>query len=611
MVTLVATALGWSTAHLRPRIARRCGIGVPDGYEDLRRRCASEPTPDDPRPELVADLARLLTYELDSVSGDVPLAVVFLDTFERLRQDPRGEGERLINQIVWSMDNVLFVVTGREPLTWWNATGSVPHRGPAQWPLLVPDADQEPRQHRLDYLPLDDRIELLGLARQELHLDLPDEVVRLMAERSGGLPEYLRLAVEDARVKAANGIPITAERVAGNLESLVQRLFEDVPPDQQAAIRAATLFPAADAGLVAAAAGTSDGAAAAAIARPFFDSANNVPGHRVMHDTIREVIRDTRTPGGWADEDWNAAGTRALELLRRRNDAARDTFVSAVTEGDTAGAAQAVRALLWQTAMAVTVVCEVDAEIERSDIFEAYPDWVAAAVVNGPSIAGLYPFLPTFSRTAYGDEILNFVRAKSPVLEMEEKIALLRRLFSASRRLSWISGRHLGYALRYSGEWGDAATIFDQLLEQRPDNVLAQRQRLITDLMGRRYRTVQRRLQELDGSAFANLLQRIERDHGWLAGWIQVKVEQVARQRKLGRIKDSLESEGACLVYRAFRAQESLDVEIGDFRERVLVAGHRTGQGDARATRRRRTRRPASGRWHARSHDAAQSNLDC
>lgn len=564
----------WVREGLGPRL-RRHGISTPTGFDELVRRCANEPTPERPLPELLAALGHVLAYEIDEHGEEAPLVVVFLDTFERLRLDQRGEAEALLNRIVWAMDNVLFVVTGQWRLLWAEPDAIEGlHRGPALWPLLRAEADDEPRQHSLARLSESDQHDLLVRVRDEHGLPLSDDVLAAVAERSGGLPEYLRLAVEAVRVQVRNGQAVTADSAGVNLAALVRRLFEDVPPDEQKAVRAAALFRTSYVRLVAAAAGVDEGAAKRALARPFFDTANRVDGDRAMHDTIRNVIRTAGhdAPGGWSDADWNAAGTRALAFLEMRYREVKEQYAAASLAGDAAQRAECARNLLRIVGAAVTVVCDVEATVAPAT-GRGYGDWLSEAVVKGPSITGLLPFVPALSGTVPGRDLIDFISAKSATLPHQERVDTLRRLAADSAALHWIAGRHLAYTMRDVGEWDEALGVFDSLLVQRPGNAFIARQKWVTLIEARRYARALESVDPLASDQQEQLRHYLSRDHGAPDDWLGWTARWVARARRIGNLKDELLHEGSLLRWNAFVGRGTA-ADAVDLQNRATVAGH-------------------------------------
>lgn len=573
------------------RFRSRLGITPPHGYAELFRRCSSQPTPDDPRPDILADLARLLSYELARMPAQ-PLVVVFIDTFERLALDERRAGESLLNRVAYAMANVLFVVTGRNHLTWSDAEGhALPHRGPDRWPLLVSGAIDEPHQHALAYLSHDDALLVLRSYRDLLSVDIADDDLERLADTSGGLPEHLRLIGHALAARRGDGRPVVADDLPASFDDLVLLLLDDVPDEaERRAIRAAALMPVCSAPLVAAAADVDEGDAERALRRPLFVPGGDTDGTRTMHDKVRAALRSsgTHVPGGWSPADWRRAGTRAVEHLRSERVALTDQYQQAMTSTDAAAQAHATHQLLRTIGTAISIVCEVDAEVGPSTpgkvgtASDAYVDWLSAALVRGPSVAGLRPYTPAASKTAYGRDILDFIEAKSRDIPHETRFDIHRRLFAESPQLSWLAGRHLGYALSNAGRWDESLAVFDELLARRPDNDFVRYQRVLRLVVARRFRQAETELGTLGGSNQERMALRLD-FHGRARPepFLRHLTEHVVRERAAGALKDALESEGIIARLGAFVLPGEPGLVAPDLRSRAEFAGHDVALRDA------------------------------
>lgn len=293
--------------EIRRRRQKIKAFTVYENYEQLVSRCLDEPSPTSPRPDLLIEIVYVLSYELSLVER-MPLVVIFIDTTERLSIDHRRQAESLLNDLIHQLPNMLFVLTGRNMLDWWDyRRTNLAAVGPMIWPGLVPGETEEPRQHLIGKLSDDDTRFVIVRARELLSLPIPDSVVDQLVPSSGGLPQYLELARQVAVGIRDNGggRQVTVEDVTGSLGDLVSRVLEDIPADEQRAIRAAALFRAFDLDLLAAAAGVDHGCAERAAGRPMIDM---VAGERFpyrMHDEIRAALRaaDSAVIGGWSKQD--------------------------------------------------------------------------------------------------------------------------------------------------------------------------------------------------------------------------------------------------------------------------------------------------------------------
>ncbi|NYE18653.1 tetratricopeptide repeat protein [Microbacterium immunditiarum] len=584
-----ATSIGavvttWLADAISSRFRRRLAIDPPVGYDDLFIRCATEPSPSNPRPELLGLLASLLDYEIASWQGPTPLVVVFIDTFERVGDLGNAEGEALLNQVAYAMPHVLFVITGRDRLRWWDLSGRwLPHRGPRTWPLLVQGAVDEPRQHALELLSERDRRSLLQRIRESLDLPVSDDVLEEIADQSGGLPEYIRLAKESAIERNRNGLEITAEAVTGSLDDLVLRLLRDVTAeDEQAAIRAAALFPECTPALVAATASVTHGAAARALARPLFTPVIENPGRFTMHDRVRDAIRGAGhgSRGGWAEADWVDAGTRAISHSKTEFDDARRRYDLAFAAENGAEAAGVAGELLQIVGMAITVLCATEARVEQATA-PGYADWLTEAVIKGPSIAGLRPFVPARAQTARGSDILRFIEAKSDSTPHSVRTAILRSLFDSSSHMSWIAGRHLAYAYASAADWDRALSTFDELIARKPENEFVRHHRALRLVVARRFGQALDAVPELSPKRHRGVRARIDAAHGKPAERVRILREAATRPDTTAGIKDRLEDEGFAWRWAALVDGDVSESQIESLHLRAASAGHDIAQRDA------------------------------
>ena len=384
--------------ELQRRHDLRLGVDAYPGFEKFLLRCSNDPSPTEPRPDLACEIAELLSWELSKLAP-CPLVAVFVDTTERLALDPRRVSEGYLNSLIHAMPNVLFVLTGRDMMDWYDESRvNLPNRGRRIWPNLVPGTDCEPRQHLLGRLsPADTRAVILR-GRELLDLPMSDGVVEELIESSAGLPQYLELARQVAiTIKGAgDGRQVEVADVTGSLGELVMRVLEDVPADEQRAIRAACLFRIFDTHLIAAAASVDHGCAERAVGRPMIDRYTDGRFPHRMHDAVREAIRsaDHRVPGGWSEKDWQLAASRAVAAARELHDDAKEREDS--------------REVLDALGIAITLVCEQDVTLDPSSS-PSYRDWLSRAIVFSPSVQGLQSSVPGTSKTAYGQHVLDFI----------------------------------------------------------------------------------------------------------------------------------------------------------------------------------------------------------
>jgi hypothetical protein len=524
-------------------------------------RCADEPSPTDPRPLLGCELAGALSWELSQITAS-PLLAVFVDTTERLKLDPRRVAEAHLNRMINWMPNVLFVLTGRDMLDWHEGTrADLPNGGRSRWPGLVPGVRDEPRQHLVGNLSPSDTRKVILRGRQLLHLSINDEVVDELITASAGLPQYVELALQVAiSIKdAGGGRQIEVADVTGSLDSLVMRVLDDIPADEQRAIRAACLFRIFDTDLVAAAAQVDHGCVERAVVRPMIVRHDGERFPYRMHDAVREAIRATghRAAGGWSERDWQDAAGRAAMAARRLHDAAKQ-------DGDNVGVLDAI-------GVAIGLVCDQETTLERSESPQ-YPDWLSRAIAFSPSIGGLRSRVPGYSKTVYGQHVLDFITAKSIETPFKERLQLLRQVFDSDHPLRIPAGRHLGYALRSSaGRWDDALAVFDEVIRLDPSPLnLSQRPKTLS--LARRFVAAR---DAAEGTDTARLITRVAAyAHGQPEQYFAEIGDRIKSLGTSEHQREYLEEQGELLERRALFHGDVRAAEIDDLREEAELSGH-------------------------------------
>jgi hypothetical protein len=532
------------------------------GYEALLRKAATLPSSAEPHYDFAASLAALLSVELNDDPTAIPLTVVFIDTFERI-QDSGSEAEALVNQLVYSMPYTLFVITGRNQVTWHHADKThLPRRGPLTWPGLVVPSTVNPRQHLVEHLSPPDRRRLITLVRDREQLPVSDEVVEQLVIASGGLPLYLDLAADKARwIKANGGGAVTIDHVTGSLEKLVVSVLNDVPKDEQRALRAACLLPYFDTRLIAAGAGVEHGAAERAAHRGLVASNDHpIYGYRV-HDEVRQAIRTAphTIAGGWSEKDWAVAATRMIDEVRHR--------YSAASRDDDA------RLSLENAALAISLLCATTEATE--------PDWLAKAMVHGPSVGALAPLLPTATSNAIGQAYLDFVTAKSPSIRPEESVSLLRSIADGSTALANIARRHLAYKLREASRYDEAIAEFEILIAKQPGVQVNVAQRATTLATARRFSEALDAAQGLEPLRERRLLAEIDFAHGHTDGYVATRTEYIEWLRSGNRQKEWIESVGGLARYRVLIDEAETTETANEHLAHAREVGHTTAAKDA------------------------------
>ena len=176
-------------------------------FRDLLSRCADLPTRDSPHDELLIEAVCFLGQEMDAMPH-CPLAVVFVDAVEKLQraEDRRREGECVLQELVWNLPQVLYVVTGRNQLDWGSiGRNNLTHVGPGLWPGLS-GTDGGFDQKTLTMLSRVECREYVQSIAEKDELVVSTEVMEELIESSGGLPQYLKIALDVARRYKINGL---------------------------------------------------------------------------------------------------------------------------------------------------------------------------------------------------------------------------------------------------------------------------------------------------------------------------------------------------------------------------------------------------------------------
>lgn len=550
--------------EIRDGMRRRALFARYPGFAELLQQCADLPTADNPHLELLGDIAGLLDVDLTFWDGPhAPQIVVFIDTFERLEADPRRVDEAALNELVWRLPNVLFVITGRNYLDWHDeGRQELFIAGPLAWPGLVLENRIEPRQHRVGDLSAEDTAKVIDRGRQLYEVEVADDVAHQLATASGGLPQYLDLALELARNrKAVGGPPISVADVAVSTRALVLRVLEDVPPLEQRVIRAASLFPYFNRSIVAAAAGVEEyGVVDRALARSMIDQRGSTCYPYSMHDTIREAVRnsDHTVPNGWSAEDWKAAGERGLEALR----------------GEVAAYSRAtdIEGSLEALTLAIGLVSDQPLEVSGTEGVN-YVDWLSRAIVFGPGIAVLARGLPVAPKTARGREISDFVNGNRAELPLETRVRLLDRVFRSGSSLMRPAGRHLGYELRDAGYWDEAIAVFAELVERFPSAV-HKYQHAFTHATARRFDQALALGTGLPEFNKARLAMTVGYRHGRVVDYLGSEQRYAESLRAKERHREALAAEAIVIRLRAL-VEGAVDTSVlNDLRERALAANH-------------------------------------
>lgn len=269
----------------------------------------------------------LLAWDLDRQArhGARPRVCVFLDTFEFVDGRTDRTAERLLQRCVYLMPNVLFVLTGRNRVTWADgaARGELDFTGPDCWPNLhYGNSSSEPRQHLVGYLSESDADSYLreALTRDGEPVMSADVRARIVSGGQG-LPLYLDLSVSHYAEMLARGREPSVENFGGSFTAVATRSIRDLPREERDLVRTAALIDRFDADLLRAGQPTlPDGVIARFLRRPFLTHDDAYDLHFSLHLALRTAIQeaDAGLPDGWSDRDRTDVASRLLHRLGER-----------------------------------------------------------------------------------------------------------------------------------------------------------------------------------------------------------------------------------------------------------------------------------------------------
>lgn len=276
---------------------------------------------ENPSDDVLAYYGYAMAWDLEQIQREENCwTVVLIDTFEAA--SPRAAA--FLNVLAYMLPNVLFVVGGRNALDWGAPDSDAQFRGPNRWPHLALGAVDEPRQHLVGYLSVEDRRKWLDSVLKE---SCSEEVREHAASESHGLPVHLDLIAQHILEVARERVVEIAD-ATGDLGTLARRVLQDLSPSQRLALLAASLFARFDTELVRVAADLPNtGPVNELISRPYVESsALRYPYRYRLHELLSSVFREATGLGDdqWSYEDWTRSARRASDILRERVSDASD-----------------------------------------------------------------------------------------------------------------------------------------------------------------------------------------------------------------------------------------------------------------------------------------------
>ncbi len=424
-------------------------------------------------------LSELVTQDLEQYKPqDRPMVVVFVDTFERLKERVTTRDERLVNNVIGSLPLCLFVITGRNRVSWdeRNLT-HLEYFGPHRWVSLAQDSDDlsDPRQHRIGNLSHDDTRILLRKSLRAIGITNPEELIETIVESTDGFPLHVDtiLVLASELIQNDPDYVVTPEDLEGGFGEVVKRLLEHVSRETRLALLAAALTPSTDDQLIAATAGVSLAEAREAIADTLIDANTEPFFANHMHDRLRELVRRAGDASGWAEEDWRNAAQRALSHLEARLEDAieRDVILERI----------AIHALaVW--------ICQE---------YKITPDWIISEFGRTPSLGRLYCEL---AHTEGGSDRLQKEIKFRRILTLPKDIrtGLLETLAGpgdhpSQRKVElW-----LAYSYRHQRRWQEAFEILYSRAQKERGPCVEATQAIVTWSLCRRFRSAESVWREL------------------------------------------------------------------------------------------------------------------
>lgn len=422
-----------------------------DALGDVLRQCQQIPT-GDPSPAVALELLWLLTEEIDAMAAaDRPCLVIFVDTFEKIQQPNAIASEGLMNRWMASLPYALFVVTGREKLTWHEHRPGLKRSGSRAWPSLVDGRGVEPRQHLLGHLSDADLMRLIEGRRAAGGWPMDDQELRRMATKTRGFPLYVDAVCQMADNLTDDGVHVlTADQLGDSLPDLVRRLLAGLTDEQARAFQAACLLPYFDESLVMAVGQVSEGAVRQCIRRALVEPHQSALYPLKVHDEIRGLVRKAgeHVQSGWGERDWAAAASRGMTEARIR-------FDDAARRHDDVASLEAL-------ALGISVALAHDLPA----------DWLIDAARSGPSLRGLSGRLPAVSTaptTSDAVAMVQFIHALNDQTSAESE-ATLRQIFAGETAIAEMAGRWVAYRIREQpGRAEEALQVFDVLMQRFPE----------------------------------------------------------------------------------------------------------------------------------------------
>jgi hypothetical protein len=489
-----------------------------------------------------------------------PSIVVFVDTFEKVQTPGELNAERLVCEVAAALPHVLFVLTGRNLVTWHQRDRAALGKfGPATWPSLArtSDGELEPRQHLVGNLSPEDTAALISDRLAAHGVGLSARSLATATQASRGLPMHIDLIVSLAiQLHSANpGTEITSTDLDGSAADVANRLISHLPADAARALQGCAVTPYFDVALAAAAADVDEGAVQRLTRESLVLPSVGAHFPFRLHEDVRALVRAAGpyAIGGWTEGDWRTAANRALEHLEERFARAKESD-------------QVVDRLHLHAA--AVLIC-LESGIRK--------DWVGAEMRKTPSKGALSGALPPIRDEIDDDELRAAVRLnRALALPVSERLPELEPLrHSPFPKIVESATLWSAYAHRALRQHDAALPLLAELKQAHPESGIYPVQYLTTFAMARRYRDLVDEAAK-DAANPTAVIASVHRSHGD----IDAAVRCLEARLKDAVTRDHarawrLELEGSLVSYRAESGQfDDAGLEILRRSARTL---HQTG----------------------------------
>lgn len=451
--------------HGLPGVAQRAGLAVYRVVRDRARRrrlladcdLFAELIEADPDQETLSYFPYLLAWDLERIprrADRQPTVCVFLDTFEAVTDVPDRRVECLLQRCVYLMPNVLFVITGRNRLDWADIADGcgLDFAGRERWPNLhFSNSAQEPRQHLVGYLSDSDADSYLQAALIENgEPAMPPTIRRQIIDGGQGLPLYLDLSVSHFVEVLARGDEPLLDNFGGSFVAVAARTIRDLPPEERNLVRTASLLRRFDAALLRAGQPmVSDGRVARFLQRLFlmYDDSYGLP--YTLHLALRMAIGDAdeTMQDGWSQTDRQQVAQRLLQELGSR---------------------------LTDDADRLMVATTLEAGLELARAHGVFDDWLVSAterMAETGQWAGLESSLstapPATNELGCLDAAIQGIvlRRKGDAPGAVDVLHHMANRAAPQSRAGQLARLHLAHALRNTGDYEQAASLYRELVD--------------------------------------------------------------------------------------------------------------------------------------------------